>query len=459
MVKLCAVLVFAACVNFSAAYFGQPVGFKAKQAETVSSSIRAVVEKIGIYKAFFYLANTIDKDDSQTGSTIYLKILALVDSYTETIAEFLNSLSESAQAENLSPSVIIANTEKLITQLIEKETIKQQINDAIVSGGPRWFFYLPKFGSISDQISNDLKTIFGALIVICDTHRTSEEVDSADQKMILKLQDLLTQMTNLNVFYAKIKEIDDFIKQKVEDFTQARISFENIFDNQLVDYNDLLKAAENAIASRNLLHSKAFKTGMLEKSGTLDVDYDPLDGNLIIDGSKFDFKSKYLKPIQLSPTYLKNEIDKLLSLINENINEVPDHIQLTRKVLIKLLYNTAKNQDIVETYDCIMSTLIEDQYNKLIADSLTGLRTVASYSYFAVVPFSRKILFDFYAIVSQIIAAIKPQATKTEAKLAFETVSSKHLRELNLHNLSFLSDRFTRQSKNKCQITQPKMNT
>lgn len=421
MKKLCAVVILVFCVNYSAAYFGLPI--KSKQAETVSSSITAVIDKLSVYRTYFNLANTIDKDDSPTGSTIYLQILTLLDSYTATIADFLNSLSESAQSENLSPSAIIANTEKLITQLIEKESIKQLINDAIVSGGPKWFFYLPKFGSLSDQISNDLKTIFGALIVICDTHRSSEEVESADQRMILKLQDLLIQMTNLNVFYAKIKDIDDYIKKKISDFNEARVSFENIFDDSLADYNAQLKAAENGITSRNLLHSKAFTNGMLEKSGNLEVTYDETDGNLVINGTEYDFKSKFLAPVELNPTYLKTEVDKLLIVINDEIKHVPENVQDTEKALIKLLYNTAKSQDIVETYDCIMSAEVVKRFDMAIAESYTGLKTIAAYSYFTVVPFSQKIVRDFYKTVSKIIVAIRAEPTRLGAMTAFEKVS------------------------------------
>lgn len=421
MVKLYAVLVLVIFVNYSSAYFGKPV--KSKQAATVRASIQAVTDQLATFKKYFDLMSTIEKDSTATGSTVYSHVLTLVDKFTTNVDVFLNSLGESALSENLPSSIIIANTETLITQLIEQETIVVQIGDAILLGGLKWFSYLPKFGPVAKGISNDLKTIFGALIVICDTHRTAAEVDSADQQMVAKLQDLLQQMASLDTFYAKIRDIDNYVDKKISDFNDARKSFENIFDESLADYNERLLAASNGIVSRNLLLSKAFKTGMLEKSGNLLVDYDVADGNLLIDGMKYDFKSRYLTPIQQTPTHLKNKIDELSATITDSISHVPDHINVTKQVIIKLLYNTAKGQDIVDTYNCIMSAMIGEQYDQLISDALTGLRTVASYAYFSVVPFSNPIVKEFYSVVNRIIVAIKPQTTKIGAKNAFEMVS------------------------------------
>lgn len=420
MVKLCSVLVLVICVNFSCAYFGHPE--KTKHATTVASSIRAVIDRLAVYKSYFFLACSIEKDESQTGSTIYVHVLTLLDSYTTTIADFLKSLGESANTAHHSPAIIIANTEKLITQLIEKESIKNQINNTICSGGDKWFHYLPKFGPISDQITNDLRTIFGAFIVVCDSHRTTKEVETAEQKMILKLQNLLVQLTNLNAFYAKIKAINDYVDRKVADFNSARGSYNHIFDDFLNDYNEHLHADEKAILTRNRLHSKAFKSGMMEKPGSLIIDIDNNDGNIIINRTKFIFTSRYLTPIQQKPSHLKTEVNKVLALINNSMSHIPRQIEATKRTLIKTLYNTAKNHDIVHTYDCIISKGLNEHYNKIIAEATKGLKTAASFSYFAVVPFSAKILSNFNAKVCEIIDAIRHEETRNGAKNAFEAV-------------------------------------
>lgn len=373
---------------------------------------------------FNFIRNLHDASSSTSGYSTYYNIVNQVNDYTSVMHDFLSSLKVAAASTTMSATQIITSAETLINQMISIETIKTGIQTQITNAG--WSSQYSISNTVFDSISTDLKTIFGALIVICNVDQSQDAYTQADSTLLTQLRSLNSLLINFDVIFMRLEQFIIFIQTKQTRWQQALLDFSNVFGEIVDNYQQQLNADITRITSKNSFFSNRFSTMILQVRGgkSAVITHDSTDKNVLIDGVKYDFSTMFLSPLTVSPTYFKIKTDDLMNLIRSNVAGVSAAIMQNGLNALMTFYNQAMNGNIDSIFNCVMSPTLGEQFDLLISNALDGVRALATRVFFSVVPFSR-VFADQYDIATKMMAnTIANVTTMADLKTALRAVNN-----------------------------------
>lgn len=397
-----------------------------RQQPDIESTIVAISNKItGLTNAYDYVKDLVDSDTS-SGFNIYRGTLLLIIEYTSVLQQFLQSLKYYSASVDVTAQQIISSAESLINQMIAKDTIRQGIKTQIALGGGSWPTELAIPDSVFDTVANDLKTILGALLVICNTQSSVESQMDADNTLLAKLQNLNIALDTFPVVFNYVQTMIDFINGKLSRYNIAKEDFRNIFIDILENYQRIVTSDYNRILYKNIFFSKGFSSLIREKVGydRSQIVIDETDNNLVISGTKYDFSTQYLSPLSANPSNFQNQLADAQNQLTANIDLMEGTIKKAGESMIIKMFDLAKGDSIVRISNCITNSAMDSEFNGYISADMDGVRALVTLSYFAVSPFSDSFSTSFDAATQSLANAISSANSMTNAVLQFRAVRS-----------------------------------
>ena len=251
---------------------------------------------------------------------------------------------------DLSPDNIIEPSEAIIGQLISLIELKEEIQDAIASCN--WKVYFPDLDSIFERISKDLKGLLGALIAICNY--TGD--DEAHIELLKYLKDLAGQLEFLEIFCSKIKAHNEKMILQLQFYDDSK----KMFHESISYYRELFNQAKcDMEGCRMIWHQFFFGLPYIlhGKSGPEDRSQFPIqdsrhEGISFELGAiqQFNFFEKFTFKSDVWKTFLDAYME---FLFNRYQNLTTINIFEKQKLILKKLYDSACQNDIDKSFDCI----------------------------------------------------------------------------------------------------------
>ena len=318
----------------------------------------------------------IDDDEDGKGFHKYRLILKNLQEFYQSLQDFLKSLKSFIKSTKIEPQSIIERSEKIISQLISMQKLNIELEKLISHCG--WTNYFPNLKEIFDDFGGNFKSIFSLLIAICKTEHNPSLDDSLDKKFLMKLQNLLDILIKMGIFCDKIEKINKQFK------AQKTISGDEDGDGD-GEYDSLLKLIKQFYKARIDHHKNCCKkiwqqffTGMpiildAAKGENIEFTTNSLNGDITWEDAGIKKTMGFYAKHHFDDKYFMKMIEKIYGNIKPGERDYSDELELFRQKLIKKLYDTACNENIDSTYDCIFTDQLQFELDNYAGDQSSAL--------------------------------------------------------------------------------------
>lgn len=275
--------------------------------------------------------------------------------FYQALLEFLQSLRFYAKSTKLSPKKIIEKSEQIINHLIALKKLRLELETLISHCG--WTTFFPDLKETFEILGEDLKKIFVLMIAICREDHNPNINDSNDRVLLLKLQDLLNTLNKMKIFCNKTEAINKklalqkkkFGSSKFQSFTKLIKEFYKLRTKHHKDcclqlWNQFIHGMPM------ILDGKEGDEVIYRANPPSDIfwEHNGAQKNILF-SKKFIFDDQYFTEI----------IEKINKQINNSQTDFKS--ELNRQRLIKMLYDDSCNEDIDQTFNCLINDKLQWQ--------------------------------------------------------------------------------------------------